>query len=551
MKENLQIKVLNKKLKESINRFIPTFIFTIIMFLCTFVTNIGLFKYDISEFTMSLITGIIVSILVNIFFEYKKQDSNKTKNNILSIVISSFVTIVFCILLLYTKGGYKDLVHLAYYGIIIASLLIMIYTIYTSENEKALFIHLFASFMLTGIISIMIYLGLSICYSAFELLIFNFKYLNMFMIIASFSFSIIFINFFLTFIPKREAEIKTSKIYTNIIKKVMLPLYTILIGVLYLYIFKIIFTGTIPVGEMNPYASLALLGYIFLYLSINNINNKFILYFKKYGSFVLIPIIITQLIFIGIRINAYGLTPLRLLSLILIFIGIIFLICIITKKSMKYPFLIGGIILLIFTVSPFNLYSISNKTQELRLIKVLEKNDMYKEGVIIKSNELSEEDKNTIESCHNYLISSSGVKSRLVKFISDKKDTTYLYGFEFKENNDEYSNIVDNDKITYSFDYDIDDKGLNIDEYSKMFRIKSDALVYRGKYIKNKNGENVSFDFTDYFNELYENNKENNNKTIKMIYEKDNVKVVFTYLDLKVKDKNIINCSYEGILFIK
>ena len=36
-----------------------------------------------------------------------------------------------------------------------------------------------------------------------------------------------------------------------------------------------------------------------------------------------------------------------------------------------------------------------------------------------------------------------------------------------------------------------------------------------------------------------------------MIYEKDNVKVVFTYLDLKVKDKNIINCSYEGILFIK
>ena len=84
-----------------------------------------------------------------------------------------------------------------------------------------------------------------------------------------------------------------------------------------------------------------------------------------------------------------------------------------------------------------------------------------------------------------------------------------------------------------------------------MFWIEDDTLVYKDKYIKNKNGENVSFDFTDYFNELYENNKENNNKKIKMIYEKDNVKVVFTYLDLKVKDKNIINCSYEGILFIK
>ena len=302
---------------------------------------------------------------------------------------------------------------------------------------------------------------------------------------------------------------------------------------------------------MNPYASLALLGYIFLYLSIDNVNNKFTLYFKKYGSFILIPIIITQLIFISIRINAYGLTSLRLLSLILIFIGIMFLICIITKKSIKYPFLFGGIIILIFTVSPFNLYSISNKTQENRLISILEKNDMYKECVIIKSSKLSEEDKNTIESCHNYLIASPGIKSNLVKYISDKKDTTYLYGFTFKENNYEYTDIADDDKITYSFDYNIDNKGLNIDGYSKMFKIKNNSLVYKNKNIKDKNGEKVILDFTDYFNKLYENNKENNNKTIKMIYDKDNVRVLFTYLDLTVKDRNIINCSYEGILFIK
>ncbi|WP_294467416.1 DUF4153 domain-containing protein [uncultured Anaerofustis sp.] len=551
MKENFQIKILNKKLKESINRFIPTFIFTIILFLCTLITSIGLFKYDISEFMMSLIPGIIVSVLINIFFEYRKQSIDKTKNNIISIIISSFVTIIFYILLLNTKGGYNDLVYLAYYGIISWSLFIIVYIMYTSGNKETLFTHLFTSFLLTFIISMIIYLGLSICYSAFELLVFKFKYLNMFFIIASFSFAIIFTNFFLTFIPKKNEEVKTPKIYTNIIKKVIIPLYTILIGVLYLYIFKIIFTGTIPVGEMNPYASLALLGYIFLYLSIDDVNNKFTLYFKKYGSFVLIPIIITQLIFISIRINAYGLTSLRLLSLILIFIGIMFLICIITKKSIKYPFLIGGIVILMFTISPFNLYSIPNKTQENRFIRVLKKNDMYKEGIIIKSSKLSEEDKNTIESCHNYLISSPGIKSNLVKYISDKKDTNYLYGFAFKENNDEYSDIANNDKITYSFDYDIYDKGLNIEGYSKMFKIENNSLVYKNKNIKDKNGEKVILDFTDYFNKLYENNKENNNKTIKMIYDKDNVKVLFTYLDLTVKDKNIINCSYEGILFIK
>ena len=145
----------------------------------------------------------------------------------------------------------------------------------------------------------------------------------------------------------------------------------------YLYIAKIIITGNIPIGEMNLYASLALLGFVFLYLNLKKENTKAVILFKKYGGFILIPVIITQLVFIGIRINAYGLTPLRCLSLAMILIGLMFLISSLTKMNIKYPFLIGGIILLSVTISPLNIYSVSNKTQEARLISVMKKYDIY------------------------------------------------------------------------------------------------------------------------------------------------------------------------------
>ncbi|MGN8913432.1 DUF4153 domain-containing protein [Anaerofustis butyriciformans] len=390
---------------------------------------------------------------------------------------------------------------------------------------------------------------MAVCITAFSVLILPMETIYIYVILAKLCFIFVNISLILVSIPKKDSEIIIPKFYKVIIKNILLPLFIVLIGILYVYILKIIITLNLPVGEINIFASLALLGFVFLYLNLLNEEDKYSMLYKQYGGYLMIPIIITQLIFIYIRLNAYGLTETRVLSLMFIIIGIIFLVNSIMKKNIKNPFLIAAVIIFIFTLSPLNIYNISNFNQESRLISVLKKNDMLKGNEIVKSNNLSDEDKQIIQSSHQYLVHSAGKKSDFVKSIIEKTDTENLYGFKFKETY-EFSDFRDeeyyeDENIEYfSFYHDYEGEEISIKGYSKMY-----DLWIEGTKI---NQYGINIDLYDYFYDLYENNKNIGTIDKKLTYDIDkNTRIVFTSIDFSIEEENISDCTFSIYLLKK
>ncbi len=171
---------------------------------------------------------------------------------------------------------------------------------------------------------------------------------------------------------------------------------------------------------------------------------------------------------------------------------------------------------------------------------------MLKDGKIVTSNKISEEDKEKIQSAHEFLVNSSGKKSDFVKSIIEKKDTESLYGFKFKDM-DEYSEFEDSEYLDENIDYfsfyhDYDSEEIDIKGYSKMYELYIDGTKI------NKYGVNVNLE--NYFNKLYENNKNNLDK--KLIYDiNKNTRIVFTSIDFSIEDGKITDCYFSIYLLTK
>ncbi|MCO8192850.1 DUF4153 domain-containing protein [Anaerofustis sp. NSJ-163] len=551
MKVNLHS--FNLRLKESYRRFLSSFLFLIFYLLNTVIIySLYITGKQFFSINKGLIIGVFTSIFINIFIENKKDYNNK-KKNIISFVISALTAFIWSLVFykypqmqsLYSPFSFDYIINLMYFSFILILISITVYFLYNKNNEKALFSYIVKSLFISNFISFILFIGMMVCITAFDTLIIPIKTINISIITTNLCFVFINISLIIISIPKKDEEVIIPKFYKTIIKNILLPLFTVLIGILYVYILKIIITLNLPVGEMNIFASLALLGFVFLYLNLLNEEDNYSILYKKYGGYLMIPIIITQLIFIYIRLNAYGLTPARVLSIIFIVIGIIFLINSIIKKNVKYPFLIATVIIFIFTLTPLNIYNISNFNQEARLISILKENNMIKGEEIIKSNNISEEDKEKIQSAHEYLTVSIGKKSNFVKNIIEKKDTENLYGFKFK-NIDEYYEFEDEYENTeyFSFYHDYENEEINIKEYNKMYE-----LYIEGTKI-DKHGINI--DLYDYFYDLYENNKNIDTLDKKLIYDIDkNTRIVFTSIDFSIEKEKISDCTFSIYLLKK
>lgn len=555
MKVNLHS--FNLRLKESYRRFLSSFVFLIFYLLNTVIIySLYITGKQFFSINKGLIIGVFTSIFINIFIENKKEYNDK-KKNIISFVISALTAFIWSLVFykypqmqsLYSPFSFDYMINLMYFSFILILISITVYFLYNKNNEKALFSYIVKSLFISGFISMILFVGMMVCMAAFTTLIIPIETISISKIIINLCFVFINISLIIMWIPKKDEEIVIPKFYKIIIKNILLPLFIVLIGILYVYILKILCTLNLPVGEMNVFASLALLGFVFLYLNLLNEEDSYCMMYKKYGGYLMIPIIITQLIFIYIRLNAYGLTPARVLSIIFIVIGIIFLINSIIKKNVKYPFLIAAVIIFIFTLTPLNIYNISNFNQEGRLISVLKKNDMLKDGKIVTSNKINEEDKEKIQSAHEFLVNSSGKKSDFVKSIIEKTDTENLYGFKFKELY-EFSDYEDEEYYEYenieyfSFYHDYEGEEINIKGYSKMY-----DLWIEGTKI-NQHGINI--DLYDYFYDLYENNKNIDTLDKKLIYDIDkNTRIVFTSIDFSIEKENISDCNFSIYLLKK
>lgn len=248
---------------------------------------------------------------------------------------------------------------------------------------------------------------------------------------------------------------------------VLLPLTTIAMGIIYLYLAKILILRDMP--QNTIYRILA--GIFVVAFPVWNMASNYAQEKKLVGKIVKIlpylyaPFILLEIYSIGTRIGEFGVTPMRYISCMFIVFQVICLVLTFYQKKEKISsiFIYTSVLVWIIFLSPWNYENVSNWSQKQIIEKMMPENMDFKQ--------LSEEEKTHVKSAYQYLKSEINDE----KFIPD-----YLTG-EQKAKIEEYYN-QNREKYEHpeyvSVECELD---LNIEAYKKIRTIEG----------RNRNSDNA------------------------------------------------------------
>jgi hypothetical protein len=417
--------------------------------------------------------------------------------------------------LLFSIGSYivlhsmplNDYTFMYMWGAIGALCCFALYFLYTDQNGGALFPH-FVSGIISAIgISILLIGALSVCLLAFSTLLFTVPG-QYYQVLIVFVLLVPGLNLFLSFLPERASGAVAPTAFYKILVRALLPIYLLLMIILYGYILKIAAMGTMPSGQMNWYASLAVGGYTVFYLSLadGTIYPKITRYIR-WGVLLLVPILIVQLIGVYIRYEAYGLTTARFASMICIAYGMVVMAVSFMRYRQAFLYALAGILITVFFLTPINIIDIPSWQQQSRLMELLEKNGLYKDGEIIAKPTISAEDRAKIYGSYAYLKQSVSVnkfsfaqqaaESPVLKALASEVGKRYIRLTNRKPN----SLSVAGYNTLYEFDMKNSEGQLTITV---------------------ENGETIQYDISSFVAQLYDAYKDKGAKqTVELQYKPD------------------------------
>ncbi|MBR0473504.1 MAG: DUF4153 domain-containing protein [Erysipelotrichaceae bacterium] len=453
---------------------------TVLMILAVAILNILLIHNVIDEIYPELLISFILSAETGLLLtlcQEKGLGISKLIANVSSVVVAliSFLVLHFVDL--------EDYVVIACFGLILALFALILAVLYKDNSDKPLFGFLVQSGLYCGFTVAVGYVGIIICVLAFYYLVYSFDNLMELVLSLTDLAGAAFAIMLLSYVPDKDTRIIASKSYRNIFNKVGFSVYLLLIGVLYVYIGKIIITWQFPVGRLNWFGSLALLFYVLFYLNLTNEEGKIQKWFVRYGGLVLVPILAVQLYAIYIRVSAYGLTSLRYISLLLILFAVMFVINSVIRKNYSWMFVAGCVIALVSCIGPLNFIDLPNRNQEARMFEVINKYGLIENGQYHYKETVSAEDREILLGSYDYLKYSDGKKSDQVTMIT-QLDHDALVGNTSESGSHKYqwvsyypqqieADISNYQKAIYTVSYDctnvneVDLKGRMLEIYKK------------------------------------------------------------------------------------
>jgi len=285
--------------------------------------------------------------------------------------------------------------------------------------NKLFFLRILTSVLFSGVL----FIGLAVAIFAFDKL-FNVDidgkiYPQLFFFIVG----VFNTWFFLSGIPQNisffyEEEIypKALKIFTQF---VLLPLVSVYVVILYLYMGKIIFQWTLPYGWVSYlilcFSIAGILSLLLIYPIRNYQENRWIRIFSHSFYIALLPLIVLLFVAILTRLFEYGVTEKRyfvfVLACWLAFISIYFLL----SKTKNIKLIPISLFILCFGTSfgPWGAFSVSQRSQTTRLENLLVKNNILVNGKIVpvKEQQPSNADVGNISSIVDFLADRHQIKS--------------------------------------------------------------------------------------------------------------------------------------------
>ncbi len=262
--------------------------------------------------------------------------------------------------------------RMIYFGGITALASAAVANLFGTRNRLTLFGQVFQSAVFVGMISLVTMLGGYLCLEAYRELIF--KISNDFMSdVATIVWCAVAPVFMAACLPHDDAPTERSRWY-NVLFWFLTPLGLVLVTILYAYIGKIVIRWEMPSGKMNWFASWALAGYLFFWLSLRASRVRFFAFVARWGWVALIPVVVTQIVGIVIRYQAHGLTTPRMAGMVTLAIGIYALVLAALDRDAKSIFTVTAVAGIVFTVTPLNIVDIPMREQSARLRRMLARN---------------------------------------------------------------------------------------------------------------------------------------------------------------------------------
>lgn len=250
-----------------------------------------------------------------------------------------------------------------------------------------------------------------------------------------------------SFLPGEDTPREKYSGFRKVLSYVILPSYLMLLAVLLGYIVTIAVKWELPVGQMNPYAMLALGTFTALHLLLTGEENALSRFFVRYGTWLLLPVLLVQAIAVYIRIDAYGLTPARILGLAFTAACLIPVVSALLRRSGRAFFIVGAVLLFVLMATPLNARMMARVDQESRLFNALANAGMLEEeGRVVQNGNASQKDREIIWASAQYLdanredLPKNGRAARLIEQLDatreEGKEVYYghrakaLFGFD-------------------------------------------------------------------------------------------------------------------------
>lgn len=272
---------------------------------------------------------------------------------------------------------YKELY---YFGILCSAILITLYLFIPKEKSRSYFSLVFKYALFTFFMTLILMGGICLLTYAIQNLILNTSESEVYECSCLFCCIIFGINIFCYYLFYRRQEESSGKAFKVITLYILFPVFAILLLILYIYLIKALVLLKLPNGQINWFVSFASCFYIVFYFILREYDELSVIkFFYKFGAIPFIPLIIIQIYAYFIRVNAYGFTGYRYSSLLFIIFSIITigLTFIKSGKFSRYAIPVLTFIVLFDSLTPWNLINMAHKSQFNRMMKVLNKYDLY------------------------------------------------------------------------------------------------------------------------------------------------------------------------------
>ncbi len=479
-----KISIIKSKIKSALSEAVNHLAATKVIFITSFITFVIASVNTCMDSPPDVLEDLIPAFVMATLFAMPATLLTQKLSTLKKYLIQIGVAAAGFVLGFFSNRGFGNSIYdeLYYYGILCAGTLITLYLFIPKDNSRTYFSlvfkhSLFCLFM-TGIFNA----GLCLLIYAVQNLILNTEEYDAFLCCSFFCAFVFGVNTFSFYLFNRRQDESSGKAFKVITLYILFPVFAVLILILYIYLLKALILFKLPVGQINWFVSFALCFYIVFYFILREYDElPVIKFFYKFGAFAFIPLIVIQVYAYFIRVNAYGFTGFRYSSLLFIIFSIITIVLTFIKKGkyVNWAIIVLTAIVLFDTVTPFNLINMARKSQYSRLVKVMNKYDLFDEAAdtlkpydsVVLENTITDEDRDTLYSSYQYIMwksnlprpewalaekTSDEVKYRRARSFED------VFGIKLKR---EDESLVSLDK-----DFIFDDI-LNIAEYKEFTQI--------------------------------------------------------------------------------